>query len=102
MKIREQIKDWKNIHAERVSVEKIKKKRKKKKREKKEPENVVGKKNEKKKNDGQYEHFLFLFQWLLSLGLMHAFCCIILLKLYCWRFCCSVRHKGERHNSLRK
>ena len=101
MKIREQIKDWKNIHAERVTVEKILKKRKKRE---KEPENVVGKskKKMKKKNDGQYEHFLFLFQWLLSLGLTHAFCCIILLKLYCWRFCCSVRHKGERHNSLRK
>ena len=32
MKIREQIKDWKNIHAERVTVEKIKKKKKKKKK----------------------------------------------------------------------
>ena len=29
MKIREQIKDWKNIHAERVTVEKILKKKKK-------------------------------------------------------------------------
>ena len=29
MKIREQIKDWKNIHAERVSVEKNLKKKKK-------------------------------------------------------------------------
>ena len=38
-------------------------KKKKEKKEKKEPENVVGKrkKNGKKKNDGQYEHFLFLF-----------------------------------------
>ena len=88
------------MHAERVTVEKLKKKK-----EKKEPENVVGKrkKNEKKtKNEGQYEHFLFLFQWLLSLGLTHVFCCIILLKLYCWRFCYSVRHEEERLNSLRK
>ena len=48
MKIREQIKDWKNIYAERVTVERIKKKKKK---EKKEPENVVRKrkKNEQKK-----------------------------------------------------
>ena len=95
MKIREQIKDWKNIHAERVTVEKEREKRTWKCGRKK-------KKKWKKKNDRQYEHFLFLFQWLLSLGLTHAFCCIILLKLYCWRFCCSVRHKGERHNSLRK
>ena len=104
MKIREQIKDWKNIHAERVTVEKKKKKKRQKKRKKNqkmwsEKEKQMKK---KKKNDGQYEHFLFLFQWLLSLGLTHAFCCIILLKLYCWRFCCSVRHRGERHNSLRK
>ena len=59
---------------------------------------MVGKrkKNLKKtKNEGQYEHFLFLFQWLLSLGLTHVFCCIILLKLYGWRFCCSVRHEEE-------
>ena len=85
MKISEQIKDWKNIHAERETVEKIFKKK-----EKKEPENMVGKrkKNETppKKNEGQYEHFLFLFQWLLSLT--HVFCCIILLKLYCWMYCC--------------
>ena len=47
MKIREQIKDWKNIHAERVTVEKRKKKKKKK--EKKEPENVVGKRKKWKK-----------------------------------------------------
>ena len=43
MKIREQIKDWKNVHAERVTVEKIKKRKK----EKKEPENVVGKRKKK-------------------------------------------------------
>ena len=48
MKIREQIKDWKNIHAERVTVEKIKKKKKSKKKEKKEPENVVGKRKKKR------------------------------------------------------
>ena len=100
MKIREQIKDWKNIHAERVTVEKIKKKKKKKR--KKNQKMWSEKEKKTTKNDGQYEHFLFLFQWLLSLGLTHAFCCIILLKLYCWRFCCSVRHKGEQHNSLRK
>ena len=47
MKIKEQIKDWKNIHAERVTVEKIKKKKRKK--EKKEPENVVGKRKKKMK-----------------------------------------------------
>ena len=44
MKIREQIKDWKNIHAERVTVGKIEKKK-----EKKEPENVVGKRKKIKK-----------------------------------------------------
>ena len=41
------------------------------------------KKNEKKtpkKNEGQYEHFLFLFQWLLSLGLTHVF----FVELFCW------------------
>ena len=80
MKIREQIKDWKNIHAERVTVEKIFLKK-----EKKEPENLVGKrkKNGKKnKNKGQYEHFLFLFQWLLSLGLTHFF--FFFFVLFCW------------------
>ena len=56
MKIREQIKDWKNIHAQRVTVKKIKKKKKKKKR-KKNQKNVVGKRKKRKKNDGQYEHY---------------------------------------------
>ena len=60
------------------------------------------KRKKKEENEGQYEHFLFLFQWLLSIGLTHVFCCIILLKFYCWRFCCSVRYEEERHNSLRK
>ena len=32
MKIREQIKDWKNVHAERVTVEKMGKKKKKKRK----------------------------------------------------------------------
>ena len=61
MKIREQIKDWKNIHAERVTAEKRKKKKKKKKRKKN--QKMWSEKEKKwKKNDGQYEHFLFLFQ----------------------------------------
>ena len=79
---------------------------KKKEKEKKEPENVVGKRKKKmkikqKKNEGQYGHILFFIQWLLSLGLTHV-SCIILLKLYWWKYCCSVRHEEERHNSLRK
>ena len=36
------------------------------------------KKMKKKENEGQYEHFLLSFQWLLSLGLMHVFCYIVL------------------------
>ena len=80
-----QIKDWKNIHAEPMTVEKIWKIKQKKKR-KEEPENVVGKrkKMKKKENKRQFEHFYF--QWLLSLGLMHFFCSIVLSKLYCWKF----------------
>ena len=56
MKIREQIKDWKNIHAERVTVEKRKK-------EKKEPENVVGKRKKKwkKKKKRWTIRTLFIF-----------------------------------------
>ena len=61
-----------------------------------------GRKKKKKENEGQYAHFLFLFQWLWSLGLTHVFCCIILLNLYCWKFCCSVRREEERHSILRK
>ena len=49
MKIREQIKDWKNIHAERVTVEKINLKKKKKKRKKNQKMwSEKEKKNEKK------------------------------------------------------
>ena len=74
MKIREQIKDRKNIHAERVTVEKNKKKKERKKNQKMWSENKKEwKKKERKENEGQYEHFLFLFQWLLSLGLTHVF-----------------------------
>ena len=60
MKIREQIKDWKKIHAERVTVEKILKKREKK--EKKEPENVVGKRKKKWKKKNRWTiRTLFIF-----------------------------------------
>ena len=49
MKIREQIKDWKNIHAERVTVEKIKKKKKKRKKNPKMWSEKRKKKEKKKK-----------------------------------------------------
>ena len=78
-------------------------KKRKKKKEKEEPENGVEKRKKKKKkkeNQLQYEHFYF--QWLLSLGLMHVFCCIALLKLYDWKFCWLVRHEEERYISLRE
>ena len=59
-KIREQIKDWKNIHAEWVTVEKIKRKKKKK-----ETENVVGKRKKqwkkKKKTKDNTNIFYFYF-----------------------------------------
>ena len=61
MKIREQIKDWKNIHAERVTVEKIKKKKKKKKREKRTRKcGRKKKKNEKKKRWTIRTLFIFI------------------------------------------
>ena len=58
--------------------------KKKKKRENKNQKMWLKKEKKwkkKKDNEGQYEHFYF--QWLFSLGLMHVFCCIVLLKLYC-------------------
>ena len=58
MKIREQIKDWKHIHAERVTVEKMKKRKKKRK---KEPENVVGKRKKMKKKKRWIIRTLFIF-----------------------------------------
>ena len=69
-------------------LQKFKKKKKKKEREKrtKKCDRKKKKKWKKKENDGQYEHFLFLFQWLLSLGLTHVFLLyyfveIVLLKI---------------------
>ena len=60
MKIREQIKDWKNIHAERVTVEKIKKK-KKKKREKRTRKCGRKKKKKMKKKKRWTIRTLFIF-----------------------------------------
>ena len=75
MKIREQIKDWKNIHAERVTVEK-KKKKKRKKNQKMWSEKE---KKMKKKNDGQYEHFYFHFSdfWVWDWRMLFV-------VLFCW------------------
>ena len=80
LKIREQIKDWKNIYAERVTVEKIKKE-KRKKREKK-TENVVGKrkKNEKKtKTMDNTNTFYFYFSdfWVWDWRMLFV-------VLFCW------------------
>ena len=80
------------IQSEQLTWKKILKKRKKREKRTRKCGRKKKKKWKKTKSDGQYEHFSFFFQWLLSLGLTHIFCCIILLKLYCWRFCCSVRH----------
>ena len=86
MKIREQIKDWKNIHAERVTVEKKFFKKRKKNQKMWSEKEKKWKKTKKKKNDGQYEHFLFLFQWLFKLGtdvwfLLYYLVEIVLLKI---------------------
>ena len=85
MKIREQIKDWKNIHAERVTVEKLKKK----KREKKNQKMWTGKEKKwkkTKKKQGQYEHFLFFISVTFRFGtdacfLLYYFVEIVLLKI---------------------
>ena len=100
MKIREQIKDWKNIHAKRVTVEK-----KFFKERKKEPENVVGKRKKTRKKKITKDNtntFYSYFSDIWALGRRMFFCCIIWLKMYSWKFCCSVRHEEERYNSLRK
>ena len=46
---------------------------------------ILSSKNEKKTHQKRWtiRTLLFLFQCLLSLGLTHVFCCIILLELYC-------------------
>ena len=77
IKIREQIKDWKNIHAERVTVEKVFKKKKKKNQK---MWSEKEKKNEKKKkNDGQYNTFYFYFRdfWVWDWRMLFV-------VLFCW------------------
>ena len=76
MKIREQIKDWKNIHAERVTVEKKRKKNPKMWSEKR-------KKNEKKKNQKKTKdniktfYFYFSDVWAWDWRMFFA-------VLFCW------------------
>ena len=59
-----------------------------------------GGKTKKNENEGQYEHFLFSMTF--EFGTDACFCCIVLLKLYYWKFCWSVRHEEERYISLGK
>ena len=61
MKIREQIKDWKNIHAERVTVEKMKKKKRKKREKRTRKCGRKEKKNEKKKKKTMDNTNTFIF-----------------------------------------
>ena len=80
MKIREQIKDWKNIHAERVTVEKMKKK-KKKKREKRTRKcgRKKKKKWKKKKTMDNTNTFYFYFSdfWVWDWRMLFV-------VLFCW------------------
>ena len=82
-------------------LEKFKKKILKK--EKKEPENEVEKRKKKRKkkkkikdNTNAFISMTFEFETD-ACFLLHCF-----VKLYCWKFCWSVRHGEERHISLRK
>ena len=76
---------------------------KKKKKEKRRTRKCGWKKKKKlkkKENGGQYEYFLFSMTF--EFGTDACFCCIVLLKLYYWKFCWSVQHEEERYISLRK
>ena len=81
MKIKEQIEDWKNIHAERVTVEKIKKKKKKKKRKKNQKMwSEKEKKNEKKQktmDNANTFYFYFSDFWVWDW-------CMLFVVLFCW------------------
>ena len=80
IKIREQIKDWKNIHAERVTVEKIKKKKKKEKKRKKNQKMWSEKKNEKKQktmDNTNTSYFYFSDFWVWDWRM-------VFVVLFCW------------------
>ena len=78
MKITEQIKDWKNIHAERVTVEKIKKKKKRKKNQKMWSEKEKKWKKKKKTMDNMNTfYFYFSDFWVWDWRMLFV-------VLFCW------------------
>ena len=79
MKIREQIKDWKNIHAERVTVEKMKKKKRKKNQ--KMWSEKEKKKWKKKKTMDNTNTFYFYFSdfWVWDWRMLFV-------VLFCWNY----------------
>ena len=86
MKIREQIKDWKNIHAKRVTVEKILKKRKKKKKKNWKMWSEKEKKKKKKKTRWTIRTLFIFISVTFEFGtdacfLLYCFVEIVLLKI---------------------
>ena len=79
MKIREQIKDWKNIHAERVTIEKFKKKRKKKREKRTRKCGRRKKKKWEKKTMDKTNTFYFYFTdfWVWDWRMLFV-------VLFCW------------------
>ena len=77
MKIREQIKDWKNVHAERVTVEKIKKIKRKKRKKNQKMWSEKEKKKKRTMDNTNTFYFYFSDFWVWDWRMLFV-------VLFCW------------------